>query len=280
MIGAAQVAAPVPAPPLYDGVVPLEPYLWAAPPPDHPGGAQGAAATIGVSQGGNDLVALATPELTPQAQVFAVPGSLTLPAETTSIEASITPLGPSVEPPDGYLDGNVYRIVLTDQAGSPITADASARVSILLRSADPTLADATIARLDGGAWRPLTTSPPSLPGGGFLAVVTRFGDFAVVARGVSPYPTGAAPSDGSGPATGVTASPAAPPTAATARPGKTPTPLPAGPATDDRTGGAVGLLPAAIGVVIVLLAAGVVIARRGRRRPYMGARPVRGRDRR
>ncbi len=272
VIAAAQVLAPVAGPPLYDGVVPLEPYVWADPPPDHPGGAQGASATIAVEDGASDLVAVATPEMVPQAQVFAVPGALTLPGGATSIKVSITPLGPSVTPSTGYIDGNVYRIALTDQAGTPVTANVAQRVTVLLRSADPSLVDETIALLDGATWQPLKTSPPDMPGGGLLAVVTEFGDFAVISSGVSPYATAPASDQASGssrppsPSTAETASPA------TAAPSGAPAPG-GGPSTD------FPWLPLGVaGIAAVMLVTLRVVLRRSRRhRAYRGARPGRRR---
>ena len=275
VIVAAQVLAPAAAPPLYDGVVPLEPYVWADPPPDHPGGAQGASATISVENGTNDLVAVATPEMVPQAQVFAVPGSLTLQPGATSIKVSIVPIAPPALPSTGYIDGNAYRILLTDQTGAPITADPAQRVSVVIRSADPALAEATIALFDGTAWQPLETSPPDMPGGGFVAVVSEFGDFAIIASGVSPYPTASAsaPDEASSsprPSSPATAE-AAPP--ATAAPSGAPAAGGVGPSTD------VPWLPLGVagiaGVTLVMLR---MVFRRGRRhQPYRGARPGRRR---
>ncbi len=273
VITAAVAVSPADAPPLYDGVVPLEPYQWVDPPPGQQGGAQGASATITVTKGKNELVAVATPELMPQAQVFGVPGSLTLPSGATSIMASIAPMAPSIAPSTGYIDGNVYRILLTDQAGAPVTADASQRVSVVLRSVDPSLEEATIARFDGTTWQPLKTSPPDAPGGGFLAVVTEFGDFAVVASGVSPYPTTPA-SDAVSDSPSVTSSPpAATRSPAVATPATTPggtAAPPAGPPPPDLPWLSIGVTA---GFAVVLVAAWAAVRRRRRRRPYRGARP-------
>ena len=273
-IAAAQVLAPIGAPPLYDGVVPLEPYVWADPPLDHPGGAQGASAAIAVDNGANDLVAVATPEMVPQAQVFAVPGALTLPAGATAIKVSITPLGPSVAPSTGYIDGNVYRIVLTDQAGTPVTADAAERVTVLLRSADPSLVDETIALFDGTAWQPLKTSPPDMPGGGLLAVVTEFGDFAVMASGVNPYATAPASDDLAGsPGTASSASSdTASPSVTTTAPGGTAAPTGGGAGQAEHPPSDLPWLPIGVaGIGVVSLVTPVFVYRRRRREPYRGA---------
>jgi hypothetical protein len=170
------------APPLYDGVVPLERYLWLDPPPGHPGGAKGATAEIQVKGGKSPFIAVATPELEPQAQIVAQPGALTLPPGTRRIKVSIQPVPTEGVPADGHIDGNVYRITVTDGNGAPLTAPASALVSVVMRGTDPTLDEATIARFSNGSWQPLKKSSAGF-GATFLAVVTGFGDFAVIAPG-------------------------------------------------------------------------------------------------
>jgi hypothetical protein len=182
VIVAAGLAVPA-APPLYDGVVPNEPYRWLDPaPPGQTGGAVGATAQITVANGKSPLVAVATPETVPQAQVFAPPEGLTLPAGATAINVSIQPVLVTGAPAEGHIDGNVYQFSLTDQEGTPLTAPASARVSVVLRSTDPTLAEATVARYAAGSWQPLKTSGAGF-GGSFIAVVTEFGDYALITSG-------------------------------------------------------------------------------------------------
>lgn len=191
----AQSTAPAQSPPLYDGIVPLEPYLWLSPPPGQQGGAQGASATVPLKNAKSPLVAVATPESVPQAQVFAAPGTLTLPPGTQSLNVSITPVPSEVQPADGHIDGNVYRFVVTNQDGAEVTAPRAGRVSIVLRAADPLLTDGTLARLVDGVWQPLDSSPAGF-GATFLAVVTEFGDLAIIASGPGPSAPGesAAPS--------------------------------------------------------------------------------------
>jgi hypothetical protein len=182
-----RITSPGAAPPLFDGVVVVEPYVWLDPPPGELGGAKGTSARVGVAAGRSDIIAVATSEQPPQAQVLADPGALTLGKGATSLTVSITPVEPIEPVSDGYIDGNVYRIEIGDQLGRPATAPASAYVSIIVRAADPTDTDATIERFDGASWTKLDTSPNG--DSGFLAVVTEFGDFAVVGHGASPYPT-------------------------------------------------------------------------------------------
>ena len=199
VITGSRLAAPG-APPLYDGVVPLEPYLWVDPPPGGAGGPQGASAEIPNVGGGNDLIAVATTELQPQAQIFATPGALVMSPGATSVKVSIEPLAPTVEPADGHVSGNVYRIVVTDDQGRPLTAPESAKVSVVLRAGDPNLTSASIGILQDGSWKILAASVAGF-GATFIAVVTEFGDFAVVAPGPDPNASGSAGSPSGSPGT-------------------------------------------------------------------------------
>jgi hypothetical protein len=181
---AAAESAPLPGPPLYDGIVPVEAYRWLDPPPGEHGGAQGASATVAVKNGTSPLITLATPELTPQAQIFAAPGALTLPAGTTSLTMSITPVEPTALPTDGHIAGNVYRVTIVTQAGAPVAAKASAQMTLILRAPDPTTAEATMGHLVGRSWTTLHTDAAG-QAAQFLAVVTDLGDFALLEAGAA-----------------------------------------------------------------------------------------------
>lgn len=176
-----QVMAPAFTPPLYDGVVPIDAYRWLSPPPGRHGGAEGASSDVPVTQNESPLVAIATPEQPPQAQIFAAPGSFGLPPGTSSLRVAIQPIPAVGTPADGHIVGNVYRISVQTQDGKPLTAPASARVSIVMRAPEEVF-EATLERYQGGSWRPIKTSPSGL-GGTFLAIVTEFGDFALVEAG-------------------------------------------------------------------------------------------------
>jgi len=180
-VAVVQVIAPTFGPPLYDGVVVVDPYRWLAPPPGRPGGAEGASSKVPVIDRGSPLVAVATPEQPPQAQIFAAPGAFPLPPGTMSVHVSITPIPAEGTPADGHVAGNVYRVSVASQDGTPLTAPPSARVSIVLRGPEEVV-DASIERFRGGSWEALQTSPAGL-GGTFLAIVTDFGDFALVEAG-------------------------------------------------------------------------------------------------
>src|SRR5579862_2682612 len=158
-------------PPLYDGVTQVEPYVWLDPPPNHPGNPSSGAATLPVKGGSSPLVTVATQELMPPA--------------TTSLQVSITPVQPTALPTDGHILGNVYRILVTTQAGSPVTAPASAKVSVILMAPDPTTTQATMGLFANGTWTTLDTTPEG-QAAEFLAVITQFGDFALIGPGVGP----------------------------------------------------------------------------------------------
>jgi len=231
-------------PPLYDGVVPVGPYLWLTPGPGQQGGPQGATATVPVSGGKNDLVAIATQESLPQAQLLAIPGSLLVGPGATSLHVAITPVPPPGQPTDGTLASNVYQFVVKDQNGTAATAHASSKVSIVLRSADAALLTGVVEHWSGSAWVPLKTAPPGVSGA-YLAVVTEFGDYAVV------QPSGVA-------TPGATRSPTSSKTGATGSPASPAPSSPSAPAGSDTTSGDGSSGPSVVLlIVIAALVAGV-----------------------
>jgi len=272
LIGLAQRIAPLAEPPLFDGVYVPQPYVWFVPPAGEKGGAKGAKGTVGVDGTANRLIAVATPEQDPQAQLLATSGALVLPAGTTTVKFSIEPVLPAELPADGHIDGNVYRISVTSDTGTPLTAPASALVTVVLVSphTDP---DRTIELDSGSGWQKLTTQNQGP--GVWLAVVTTFGEFAVVAPGAAttPYPTAT-------PAAGASAAASGPPASASTGPGGStepvpsigevggsPTPGPSSAPVASAGPGGLPLAPIAIGVVVVIVLAGLVLLSRGRRKP-------------
>jgi hypothetical protein len=176
---AAQVSTPRPGPPLYDGVVVTEPYLYVDPTGTEQGGAGPAATTQPVAAGVSPSVVLRTPETPPQAQLIAAAGQLVLPPGTTSIVASITPIATTVTPASGAVVGNAYRVTVANQAGAPVTGQAGAQVTLALRDPGST-GLARIDQLVNGAWVPLATVSASVTGTYETTGVTTFGDFALV----------------------------------------------------------------------------------------------------
>lgn len=202
---AAQVAAPLASAPLYDGVVVVQPYVYVNPPAGKPAGAQGASAHLPMNGHKSPLVVFATPEQPPQAQVVAGDGTLVVPPSATALQASITPLDPSVDAAAAgaaRILGNVYRITIVDQAGAAATAPASGLVTVVLRAPED-VPGAQIGLVVNGTWHPLKSEP--MFGSTYVAVVTDFGDFAIIVPGAtpaSPSASGAAPSSLAPSATG------------------------------------------------------------------------------
>jgi hypothetical protein len=274
-IGLAQWLAPLGAPPLYDGVTTVAPYLWLLPPAGSAGGAMGAEGTAGVDAGKNRLIAIGTPELQPQAQLFALSGAFVLPQGTTSIKLSIEPILPETLPANGHIEGNVYRFSVTNQDGTALVAPATAEVTVGLR-APYTTPNQVIAVNDGQGWRNLKTDDVGFAAS-YIAVVTGGGEYAMVAPGTGgPYPTatpvgGAAASSAggsAGPSSGV-AVPSIGEIGGSAAPSSAPLPA------DANAGGGPPVALIAAGLVIVLVVAGVVLASRNRRRGPPAGRPPR-----
>ena len=273
LIGLSQLIAPLTQPPLYDGVTVNLPYIWLVPPAGAKGGAAGKSGTAGVDNGLNRLIAVATPETDTQAQLLATSGALTLPAGTTSIKFSIKPVLPATLPPEGHIDGNVYRISVTNQAGTALSAPASALVTVVMRSPHSDI-DRTMWVDTAQGWQRLKSQDQGP--GTYLAVVTQFGDFAMVAPGpaATPYPTASPPSGvigSGGPQASAAASGQPAPTDGVPSIGvvggsSAPS---AGPAVGAGSGSGEGPPLALIAVIVVLalLGGAVVLWARGRRRP-------------
>jgi len=249
---AAAELAPLPGPPLYDGVVTVEPYRWLDPPPGQPGGAAGNSAVLPVTGDTSPLVAIETPEDPPQAQLFAAPGALTLPPGTTSLTVSISPVEATTVPANGHVAGNVYRVTVVNQEGIAATAPASASVSLVLRSPDLTTTEATTDHIKDGVWQALKTDA-SGPGPTFISVVTEFGDFALTLPGAAGSP---------GPATSVEPGGSSPPGTSSPTPSGA-----AGPGADAGRPPVTIFAVAAIALVLAGLLASAFLPRRKPRGP-------------
>jgi hypothetical protein len=160
------------------------------PPPGLPGGAKSGSDTQPAAGG----FAAVTPETPPQAQAIADIGSLDLPRGTTSITVSIEPVAPpAVQPADGVIAGNVYRIRAINQRGASIGVKAGGQLTMLFRG-PPNLTSAKVETFDGGLWQPVgQTDPAGIPDM-FTTLVSSLGEFALVApSGWTPVGAKAAP---------------------------------------------------------------------------------------
>lgn len=180
-----QVALPVGLP-LFDGVIVSDPYRFLSPPPGAEGSPTSALATIPVAGGASPSFAVFTAETPPQAELLAHGGELAIGVDSTAVTIRIDPIATPSNATGGSVVGNVYRIAVTDQAGAALALVPGQAITLAMRGPAGTSADATIARLVGGAWQPLQTDPAGLQDL-FLANATDFGDFAIL--GTAPPPS-------------------------------------------------------------------------------------------
>jgi hypothetical protein len=166
--------------PLLDGVFIEDPFRWADPPAGAVGDPTSAQATQPVVDGAVPLLAVATLEVPPQAQIIAQADAFAIAEGTESILVSIVPSAGD----DPAIAGNVYTFSVTDAAGAPIAIRPEATVTIVVRASEPNLV-AQIAHFDGTEWVTLPTEYGGLPDL-FAANITEFGDFAVLVTGPSP----------------------------------------------------------------------------------------------
>ncbi len=244
-------------------MVVAEPYRWLMPPPGLPGGAKSGSDTQPAAGG----FAAVTPETPPQAQVIADIGSLDLPRGTTSITVSIEPVAPpAVQPADGVVAGNVYRMRAINQRGASIGVKAGSQLTMLFRG-PPNLTSAKVEAFNGSQWQPVgETNPAGIPDM-FTTLVSSLGEFTLVApSGWTPAGARAAPATPA--ATGHAPTPAV---AVTEAPSSLLASLPAGPpvyvatplghADNGSQSSSPALLIAGLLTLLLLGGAGVVLVR-------------------
>ncbi|MDP9250604.1 MAG: hypothetical protein M3O78_04465 [Chloroflexota bacterium] len=163
---------------LYDGVVTEDPYRYLQPHNGALGNPTSATVTAAVSGGAVGQLFAATDEVPPQAQVIAEQGALVLPDGAKTVTMSIRPVAPASLPSTGRLSGNVYRILVTDQSGAPVTIRPASLVTLVLRGDRPPT-NGTIAQYVAGSWETVPSDIGGLPDL-FSSNITSFGDFAVI----------------------------------------------------------------------------------------------------
>ena len=165
--------------PLFDGVFVEEPYRFVEPAAGEAGDPQPAQLGEPVTNGAVALLAVATSEGPPQAQMIAQADAFAISADTTSVSVSIQPIAAH----DPQVLGNIYRIAVTDQAGAALEARPAALITVVLRTPAPNPnPDAQLARFDGTRWVTLATDHGGLPDL-FSANIDQFGDYAVILPG-------------------------------------------------------------------------------------------------
>lgn len=175
---------PAGSPPIYDGECIADPYeaLGTSPAPKAASTTFPVAATFPASE-------VLTGETPPQAQILMETGTF---ANSTPVTVSITPVGaPSIKPPNGTIEGNVYRFSALNASGIELEpTSASVPVYVILRGLTSAPAP-VIDRFNGAAWTPLSTLNAGC-GNTFEVTSSKLGEFAAVSPGgakAAPPPT-------------------------------------------------------------------------------------------
>jgi hypothetical protein len=176
------ITPPMPAPPLYDGVgFPDEPYRYIAPPPGSKPTkpATAISSDTRVTQGRGGEVLANSAEQGPQVLVEFSDGTLTAAPNATMIHVSAQPLAPTVQPGDGTVWGNVYRLTATSDAGPvQVHTGAGTASGVVMRSPAAPPPEPVIEYNNGTGWRQV----PTARNGNdiFFAPMAGLGDYAVV----------------------------------------------------------------------------------------------------
>ena len=174
-----QMRAPVGVP-LYDGVVVVEPYRYLHPAGNQAGDPTSFISTPQVKGNQSPVFAAATEESPPQAQLIAQQDAFTVPGGTSTIEVSITPVDAEVQPAEGSIAGNVYRISVTDENGKPLVPKPCDSCRSLVLRAPDDVTEGAIAHLENGAWASIASLHAGVAAM-FQANADSLGDFAVIA---------------------------------------------------------------------------------------------------
>jgi hypothetical protein len=167
--------------PVYDGIgMPDEPYRYVSTPP----GASVTALPAGTAQGilpvvggvNSELGSMISNEFGPQVSVYLPVGVLTAPGGKITVK--VVPEAPSQPPADGPIDGNVYRVSITDPAG-PVTFNSSKSMIYLRATTAKQPGPVIEQRLGPGQkWRLLDTTRAG--NDVYSAVLPETGEYAVV----------------------------------------------------------------------------------------------------
>jgi hypothetical protein len=190
VITATQAVAPVISP-LFDGVVVNDPYRYLSPPPGADGSPTSADTSVPINGTVSPAFAAYTEETPPQAELLAHGGEFQLDDKDTALRVRIDPIPPASGEANAKIAGNVYRFVVTDQAGDAVPLLPGQTITLALRSPAGLAAGGVISRFADGKWQPQVTQPSGLPD--FLITNTdAFGDFAIIGK-VKPVATDESP---------------------------------------------------------------------------------------
>jgi hypothetical protein len=179
VLGVGWSIAPHSALPLYDGIgFPDEPYRFV----QRPAGAQETKApttahgTASVSGGSNAPLVAASAESAPQISLYIPKGKLTVPAGTSEISLTGTPVKPLPTGKGQYLWSDVYTV--SASPGSTVFKTGGSQATITLRAASAQRPQPSIAYYDGNRWHLMPTFAQGRDI--YIAELTRFGQFAVI----------------------------------------------------------------------------------------------------
>jgi len=168
---------PAGSPPIYDGQCIADPYVTLTDsPPAKP------ASTTYPTASTFPAANVATTEIPPQAQILVEAGTF---VNSTPVTLTITPVpAPAAKPPNGVIQGNVYRFTAVNASGTELEPVSKAlAVFVILRALTSSPAP-TIDRYNGTSWTPLTTFNAGC-GNTFEAPSVQMGEFAAVEPGGS-----------------------------------------------------------------------------------------------
>jgi hypothetical protein len=170
---------PAGSPPIYDGNCIADPYrlLGGSPAPQVASMAFPAAQAFPTSE-------VFTGETPPQAQVLMQAGTF---VGSTALTISIAPVAaPAVKPPNGTIEGNVYRFAAVTSTGAQLQPRAGTPLTIVLR-ATRSVPSPIIDRFDGTTWTPLQTLNSGC-GNTFEVTSSQMGEFAAVGPAAGSQP--------------------------------------------------------------------------------------------
>jgi hypothetical protein len=252
-LAAVVAVRPPAAPPLYDGLgFPDEPYRWVSAPAGS--GTTPAATSLDVTV---DLAAASgaigkTAEQGPQLAISIAAGSLAVPAGAKTVSVRATPQAGPPPPQSGTLVSNLYGWTATADVTGEVGFAAGKTAVVNLRADVATTQAVVLESWDGTTWRQLPTRQVGVDI--YAARIRDLLPIALVKLDVGVQPTVSAESDAGG--AGGSVAPTAAPGSAGAVGGSGATPQ------QVASGGPGFGLWIGLGVVLLMLAFGLVLARR------------------
>ena len=163
------------SPPIYDGQCIADPYVTLSGSPPAKGVTQTfpQASTFPSAE-------VNTTESPPQAILLTLAGTF---VNSTPVTVSVTPIpAPAVQPPNGHIQGNVYRFSAVNASGGQLEPISKALAVYVILRALQSVPAPTIDRFNGTSWVPLTTMNEGC-GNSFEVVTSQLGDYATVVSG-------------------------------------------------------------------------------------------------